>query len=255
MLRAYFDAGLKLKPHRVFYIAGYVGFSKDWTLFDRKWRDLLRRNDLPYFHMTDYVARQGRYREWSEAKRLAVMRRIVALASETTRMGIGATLLPDHYERLSQNDRELLPDSYGLCVTACIAKTARTLQRARIAEHVDYVFESGDAGQGTTKLLLEQLFAKSTRREQYAFHSLRFEPKAKFPGLQLADIFAFETGRYVPFALGWDASPERKCFQELRNGNKHYAMIFDFEELTKLASSRRAALESKGNADQRGPAP
>src|SRR5689334_12941789 len=91
---------------------------------------------------------QGR----SEAKRLAVMRRIVALASETTRIGMGATLLPDHYERLSQNDRELLPDSYGLCVTACIAKTARTLQRARIAEHVDYVFESGDAGQGTTKL-------------------------------------------------------------------------------------------------------
>lgn len=69
MLRAYFDAGLKFRPRRVFYIAGYVGFRADWTLFNRKWRDLLRRNDLPYFHMTDYVARQGCYKGWSEAQR------------------------------------------------------------------------------------------------------------------------------------------------------------------------------------------
>lgn len=52
MLRAYFDAGLKLKPPQVYYVAGYVGRHDGWTRFNSKWRDLLRRNDLPYFHMT-----------------------------------------------------------------------------------------------------------------------------------------------------------------------------------------------------------
>jgi hypothetical protein len=57
--------------------------------------------------------------------------------------------------------------------------------------------------------------------------------------LQLVDLFAFEAGRYVPFALRWDTSPERKCFQELRKGNDPTATLLDFDELTKLAAARR----------------
>lgn len=121
----------------------------------------------------------------------------MALASETIRIGMGATLLPDDYEALSQSDRDILPDPYALCLTSCIAKTARTLHRAGMTEPVDYVFESGDAGQGTTKLILEELFANPIKLKRFAFRSLSFEPKAKFPGLQLADIFAWEAGRYV----------------------------------------------------------
>jgi hypothetical protein len=239
MLRAYFDAGTKYKPRRVFYIAGYVGFPADWTVFDRKWRAFLRDNELPHFHMTDYVARTGYYKGWPEKKRLAVMKRIVALASETARLGMAATLLPDDYDRLPEEDRDLLPDPYGLCLIACLAKTARTLHRQGMADDVEYVFESGDEGQGTTKSVLDELFAKPDKRKEFSFHSLRFASKAEFPGLQLADIFAFEAGRYVPFALGWDSSPERKCFQALRERNEHYAMLMDYEELTKLAANHR----------------
>jgi hypothetical protein len=108
VLRAYFDAGLKMKQPRVFYVAGYVGRHDGWTLFNRKWRDLLRRNDLPYFHMTDYVAKQGPYKGWSADKRTAVMKR-------DARLG-------DHSNR---DDRDILPDPYALCLTSCIAKTAR----------------------------------------------------------------------------------------------------------------------------------
>jgi len=112
---------------------------------------LLRRNDLPYFHMTDFVARSGFYKGWPEEKRLAVMKRIVTLESNAIRLGVAATLLPDDYERLSERDRKLIPDPYGLCLTACIAETARLLQRQGVTDSVAYVFESGDPGQGATK--------------------------------------------------------------------------------------------------------
>jgi hypothetical protein len=189
--------------------------------------------------MTDYVARRGYYAGWSEKKRLAAMKRIVALASETGRLGMGATLLPDDYERLPEADRAVLPDPYPLCLMACIGKTARTLHRQGITDDVEYVFEAGDEGQGTTKSVLEELFTKPAKRKEFSFHSLRFAAKTEFPGLQLADIFAFESGRYVPFALGWDSSQERKCFQALRERNQHYAMLLDFDELSKLASNYR----------------
>ena len=236
-LVAYFDAG---RQGRVFYIAGYVGFSNDWTVFNRKWREMLRANDLPYFHMTDYVARQDHYKGWSEPKRLAVMKHIVALASGTARFGMDATFLLDDYERLPNEDYELLPDPYGLCLTACIGKTARTLHRRGIRDDVEYVFESGDPGQGTTKRDLEELFAIPAKRKEFSFRSLRFAGKAEFPGLQLADFFAFEAGRYVPRALGWNSSPERRCFRALLEGNDHYTMLFDFDELKKLAANQRS---------------
>ena len=190
--------------------------------------------------MTDYVARQEHYKGWSEAKRLAVMKRIVALASASPRLAMGAALLMDDFERLSDDDKQVIPDHpYGLCLIACIGKTARTLHRQGIADHVDYVFESGDAGQGGARIAVKELFANQTKRRQFAFSSLNFAPKEKFPGLQLADVLAFETGRYVPLALGWATSPERKCFQALRERNEHYTMLFDFEELTKMAAKHR----------------
>jgi hypothetical protein len=159
MLRAYFDAGTKYKPRRVFYIAGYVGFSADWTVFDRKWRAFLRENELPHFHMTDYVARTGYYKGWPEKKRLAVMKRIVALASETARLGMAATLLPDDYDRLPEEDRDLLPDPYGLCLIACLAKTARTLHR-----EVDEKFEGRRPFNGNiARFLASQDFVDVTR--------------------------------------------------------------------------------------------
>jgi len=241
MLRAYFDAGFKSKPRRVFYVAGYVGFPNDWLRFNRKWRELLRRNNLPYFHMTDFVARTGFYKGWPEERRLAVMKRIVTLGSNAVRLGVAATLLPDDYERLSESDRKLIPNPYGLCLSACIAKTARLLQRQGVTDPVAYVFESGDPGQGTTKLALEELLANPAKRKAYAFHSLTYADKAEAMGLQLADVFAFETGRYVPHALGWESSEVRKSFQALQAGNSHYAMLFDFEELSKIAAKRRAS--------------
>ncbi len=247
MLRAYFDAGFQPQT-RVYYVAGYVGFPDHWTVFNRKWRAFLRRNGLPYFHMTDYVAGKNRYyRNWSDPKRIAVMERIVALAAEAVRLGMAAALHLDDYDRMSAEDQKLIPEPYGLCLTACIAKTARLLHRSGITTEIDYVFESGDAGQGRTRVALEELFANSAKKKQCALHSLTFEPKARFPGLQLADVLAWETGRYVPLALGWKSSPLRKSFRGLLVSNQHSGVLFDFDNLSQMA-----ARERKRRAPRRG---
>src|SRR6185503_206899 len=130
-LRGYFDAGFQSKT-RVHYVAGYVGTPDHWKAFNRKWRALLRRNNLPHFHMTDYMAGKNRYyRDWSAAKRNAVMERILSLAVESDhpsgarRFGIAAALSLDDYERLSAEDRKLIPEPYGICLTACLSKAAR----------------------------------------------------------------------------------------------------------------------------------
>jgi hypothetical protein len=101
---------------------------------------------------------------------------------------------------------------------------------------VDYVFESGDDGQGTVKEKLEEIFRDPAARTKYALGSLSFAGKTDFPALQLADVLAYETGRYVPHVLGWDTSPVRKVFQAmLDDGNPYASMLFNFEELSNIA--------------------
>ena len=235
-LVAYFDAGLRFKPQRIFYIAGYVGRASQWRIFNRKWRKLLCENDLLFFRMADFVARVGPYEGWSDPKRLAVMKRIVALGSDGSRLRVAATLLPDDYDRLPDEDRARIPDQYGLCLTACVGRIAAIFRAQGIKEPVDYVFESGDDGQGTVKARLEEIFRSRASRTKYAFGSLNFAGKTDFPALQLADILAYETGRFVPVVLGWDTSPVRQCFQAmLDDGNPYASMLFDLEELSKLA--------------------
>ena len=94
----------------------------------------------PIFSHDRLCGETEHYKGWPEPKRLAVMKRIVALASGTARFGMGARFLLDDYERLPDEDFELLPDPYGLCLTACIGKTAQTLHRRGIRDDVEYVF-------------------------------------------------------------------------------------------------------------------
>jgi len=186
--------------------------------------------------MADFVARVGPYTDWSEAKRLAVMKRIVTLASDASRLRMAATLLPDDYDRLPIEDKARIPDPYGLCLSACVARTAALFRQHDFKESVDYVFESGDDGQGTVKEKLEEIFRDPVARTKYAFGSLSFAGKTDFPALQLADVLAYETGRFVPHVLGWDTSPVRKCFQAmLDDGNPYASMLFNFEELSNIA--------------------
>lgn len=103
--------------------------------------------------MTDYMAGKNRHnRGWTPAKRSAVMDRILALAVESVRLGMAAALWLDDYERLSAEDKKLIPDPYGICLTASLSKTARLLHGSGITTtEIDYVFEAGDPGQGRVR--------------------------------------------------------------------------------------------------------
>lgn len=255
-LRGYFDAGFR-EQTRVHYVAGYVGFPDHWKEFNRKWRAFLRRNGLPYFHMTDYAAGKNcYYRDWTPAKRSAVMDRIVALAVESARVGMAAALSLDDYDRLTAADRKLIPDPYGICLTTCLAKTARLLHDSDIrTAEIDYVFEAGDRGQGRVRNALEEIFANPVTRRQYAFRSLSFAKKGEFPGLELADVLAWETGRYVPLALGESKSfTLREPFRKLLLGNRHHGVLFDYASLSDMAARerKRIATAATSRAPRRG---
>jgi hypothetical protein len=239
ILRAYFDGGTRQKAPRVAYIGGYLGRVQDWIRFNTKWRAFLRNNDLEVFHMAQYVARKGPYLGWSDARRLAVIRRALALITGTAKFGVSTAVLLDDYESFGKTAQQLLGSPYSLCVGGCVAKTARVLHDAGVKEDVAYVFELGDLGQGKVRVAFEELFRQPGFMKRYGILSVNFEDKRRLPGLQTADILAWESGRHVMDSLNAEDVPMRKSLEVLVNAIPHYGRVLRRDDLERMAERRR----------------
>lgn len=192
---------------------GYVAEVRQWETFNAQWEEALFEAGLKqrpgYFHMTDFNARQRVYRDWSREKRVHVFDRLLEI--------IGTTILPDttvigfgvavgvvraDYESLSDDDRWRLGRSpFALCASLRMGQVTRRLRDLGAAEPVHYLFEKGDEYSGELVQAIGEMHARSLRMRDLVL-AIELADKREFPGLQAADIFAFETSRYVPIDLG-----------------------------------------------------
>lgn len=52
-----------------------VGRLGQWAYFDKKWRKMLRRNGIAYFHSKEWKHKQGPFKGWKDDKRAALIER------------------------------------------------------------------------------------------------------------------------------------------------------------------------------------
>src|SRR5438552_15987477 len=78
MLRAYFDRS-ELPKYGIAVVAGYLSHVDLWDRFEPDLRNILRLEGLEFFHMADYVARQGPYNVWLDRGRLKVIKQLISV--------------------------------------------------------------------------------------------------------------------------------------------------------------------------------
>jgi hypothetical protein len=93
MLRALVDASAS-KDESIVAIAGFVAKVDDWSKAQRAWREVRKRSDIEYFHMTDFMSRRAKpYNTWTEKKRRAVIHRLADVIN--THMAFGVVVAVD----------------------------------------------------------------------------------------------------------------------------------------------------------------
>jgi len=84
VLYAYFDESYNQPTAKrpndplVYTVAAYLAPCVQWKKFGRKWKSALRQIDLEDegFHMNKYENRIGVYADWSDLKRIGVIKRL-----------------------------------------------------------------------------------------------------------------------------------------------------------------------------------
>jgi len=178
-------------PHMV--MGALVGRLGQWTYFDKKWRKMLRRDGIAYFHSKEWKHKQGPFKGWKDDKRVTLIRRASDIQRDTTLFGLTVKIQQAEYiQYYKSGDRPQkvpLDSMYGLCfrhvVVFVVDTLAKSLNRSDI--EVNFVLEAGHKNAGDAVRIFNQMKNDKSGRP-VALGTLVLEGKKKLYGLQGADL-------------------------------------------------------------------
>lgn len=193
MLWAYLDESGTHQGSPVVVVGCYVSTAEQWTRFDTEWATLLKERNLPFFHMTDFVARQGPYTGWSEAERERFIRvAITTIVLRTQyRLAVGLPL-----EELARTEHfQHLGHPYTLGVIECVKYVGQWMRRYHPSEYVSYVIETGTGHGDEVTRCLNYMRSQPDLRDLHRLGPHTFAEKRSVRQLQASDVLAYECWR------------------------------------------------------------
>lgn len=245
VLRVYFDESGTHKGSGALVVAGYLANDRLWDRFDTEWSNLLRREGLAAFHMTDCENLRGEFRGWDESRRRRVVQTVTAIIRRCTWFRIAAAVNLADY----QSAASLLRDSlspYSFCVNECLKRIRRWADERAVDSRIAYVFEQGSPFQGDVNDTMRMAMSDPGLKERYRIGSWVFSDKRDLLPLQAADVYAYECWKELTNRI-LVADPDqrrdrRKSLSELLR-DKHglfYSYADDLDKFAKEIEANRA---------------
>lgn len=231
MLYGYLDASGTHEGSSVLSVAGYVWSFENWKRANRKWQRFLDDNGLEFFHMTDFEAYEGPYKNWTPKRHRAVIKRLIQIIADTASVGVAVGIASRDHAALSAIPDGLEGSAYQRAATVCMTIVARWIHEQRSAESVKYILEFGDETQDLLRRHVMASIQSPSFQRTLRIESLNFERKRTTPALQAADILAYEYAKEAPRRLGLATRPPRKSLIALEERLRHRSAFLDWEKL------------------------
>ena len=133
MLAAYLDASGEEPNAPVASVAGFAASDEAWARFNSAWASFLRQNGLRRFHASHFWAKEGEFKNWSEAKWLLAKGDACRALNASNLFGVGYAVSTQAFAKWRSLQRRYYPaDPYCYCLD-------RTLRRLIIglSQHPD----------------------------------------------------------------------------------------------------------------------
>lgn len=146
---SYWDVSGKIYDSPFLVMAGYVAPTPQWERFVEEWDEILKRENIKVWHMTDFEAKQGKYKGWDQERSKRVYQTLIESIKKYISVGIASAVeVKAFYEHVIGEDlqRHFGEHPYKFCLLNCMAQVKRWAEENEISERVVYVLESGDEG-------------------------------------------------------------------------------------------------------------
>ncbi len=222
---AYLDESGKPEDRPVVSLAALVALDTKWFRFDVNWKRILATNKaaihpvqkVRWFHMTDFSKRAAPYNEWTEQKRVSFSASLARTTKNAIVFGTCHSLLTKDWNDVVlpsfENPYKKKRGWYIFLMHAVLLDIAEFVRVPRY-ERIDCVFDENKEVSYAAKMHYDGL--KQARGLENLFGSSTYDRSPLIPGLQAADMLAFEGRRAVENkALNNSSEPIRKLMENL----------------------------------------
>jgi len=226
VLRSYLDDSGKADDpaHVAITLAGYVFDADAWEHFDAQWWAALDRHGAKYFHCKDAFHLVKPFDAWTHPQVDALYHDLREALKESAPNGVVSIVnLADYRALLPQGNKA--DDPYCLCFADCMAYI-EALAGARedyVTVTLDSQDDFGNAALGIWKEMTDYDDDQSGRKVQ----KIAFAKMRQIPGLQGADVLAWEANKQVTEVLRATDRPTRKSLLDLLGNLAHNVKYWD----------------------------
>lgn len=245
MLTAYLDESYNHRTEKrpndplVYTLGCWVSTTEKWKKFSRRWNLILDDAGIKWFHMAKFESRIGEYAEWSELKRINVLKRLHRAINDYTVYGMTSSVnCADYDELVTGNLRNRVGKTYyGFNVRMILKHLGEWADEINCNDSIHYVF-AVLKGQGSE---LDTLYRDALRHPEATarLHLNGMWSKGimqRVPQLQSADIVAYELNKRAVNHISNDPKFVRKSLNNLNLYENFAPLYFGKVELTKWIS-------------------
>ena len=210
-LESHCDESGDSRQERLCIVAGLVGSTRQWRLFERRWT---RATHGRVFHSKEFFARKGgkrvgKYADWTDARATKYITSLCDVVLNGRLTIIGALVDVPAFMARNAGERRFLTAApyedrptggvwrgtgapskpYFLGFSTCIAQAIQCKKR-RSGGKVHYWFDRQDDYEGLAKQTFSRVAAMAVPWIRGCRH-LVYADKAEYPGLQAADLIAY----------------------------------------------------------------
>jgi hypothetical protein len=194
MFVAYVDESGHSEETEFFSLAASVADWPVWRVFNTRWNQALVTHGAPYLHMREFAHSLGPFKGWTESRRRELMRDCLAAAEGLNIVHIAAAMRVADYRKLDPESQKQFVDPTFCCFQTVMNGVSLNAYLDFPLTKTDVVYSRQDEYAG----MLRKLYGHMTQfwRDGQMLGVLAFQNMRASPGLQLADLVAYEFRHY-----------------------------------------------------------
>lgn len=193
LIRAYFDESAEEKKgHGFLAVAGYVFTGSGLTDLEKKWKLMLRKYSLPYFHMAecneDMPKSNNVFYHLTKGERIEAATEAIKIARAYPVTAVAYYLRQEVYKEILE-DKGFDCDPYSFLLYTALVQVDKWRKKYRPKQSLALFFEKGYSTQSRANELLQVTSQGPKFKDSCISHTF-FNKDCSYPG-QAADLLAW----------------------------------------------------------------